>query len=383
MGQTTIKDVARRAGFSFQTVSLVLNHPEKVARTTRATIEAAMRDLDFVPSLAARALRKKPSRSIACVSCLEPCPIALQSGTALSLCFDALSCAEPVSTSAESALGAEATDDGSDPLPETDTGLVLQAFAQVTDQHGYTLIHRRCRSDDPGSPARIASLVSEARVDGLVVFAERRDDPLIALLQAKRFPFVVFGLDVPGAHCAVRADRDAVHEAVAYLARTGSRAIGFLKGDGRRLHTASERFRGYRDALAEAGLPPRDDLVVPCDWTSGGGYRATLELFDRSARPDAIVAADDRVAFGVLKALHDRGVAVPGAVRVVGFDNLAQGAYTIPSLTSIAVPTLAMVRFAFATLAAVIAGTRAPDDLARALFPTRLVLRDSTATRAP
>jgi LacI family transcriptional regulator len=69
MGQTTIKDVARRAGFSFQTVSLVLNHPEKVARTTRATIEAAMRDLDVVPSLAARALRKKPSRSIACVSC--------------------------------------------------------------------------------------------------------------------------------------------------------------------------------------------------------------------------------------------------------------------------------------------------------------------------
>jgi len=349
MGQTTIKDVARRAGFSFQTVSLVLNHPEKVARTTRATIEAAMRDLDFVPSLAARALRKKPSRSIACVSCLGP----------------------------------ETADDGSDPMPETDPGPVLQAFAQVTDQHGYTLIHRRCRSDDPDGPARIASLVSEARVDGLVVFAERRDDPLIALLQAKRFPFVVFGLDVPGAHCAVRADRDAIHEAVAHLARTGSRAIGFLKGDGRRLHTASERFRGYRDALAEAGLPPRDDLVVPCDWTSGGGYRATLDLLDRSAPPDAIVAADDRVAFGVLKALHDQGVAVPGAIRVVGFDNVAQGAYTIPSLTSIAVPTLAMVRFAFATLAAVIAGTRPPDDLARALFPTRLVLRDSTATRAP
>ncbi|MGH1590445.1 LacI family DNA-binding transcriptional regulator [Methylobacterium phyllosphaerae] len=67
MGQTTIKDVARRAGVSFQTVSLVLNHPEKVARTTRETIETAMRDLDFVPSLAARSLRKKPSRSIACV----------------------------------------------------------------------------------------------------------------------------------------------------------------------------------------------------------------------------------------------------------------------------------------------------------------------------
>ncbi|MCJ2073336.1 LacI family transcriptional regulator [Methylobacterium sp. J-030] len=341
MGQTTIKDVARRAGFSFQTVSLVLNHPEKVARTTRATIEAAMRDLEFVPSLAARALRKKPSRSIACVGC----------------------------------LGLETPDDEPDSMPEADPGLVLQAFAQVTDQHGYTLIHRRCRSDDPESRARIASLVSEARVDGLVVCAERRDDPLIALLQARRVPFVVFGLDVPGAHCAARADRDAVHEAVAYLARTGSRAIGFLGGE-----RAAERFRGYRDALAEAGLPLRADLVAACDWTPAGGYRATLALLDGPSRPDAIVAANDRVAFGVLKALHDRGVRAPGEIRVVGFDNVAQGAYAIPSLTSIAVPTLDMVRFAFATLVAVIEGTRAPDDLAQKRFPTRLVLRESTDT---
>jgi len=343
MGQTTIKDVARRAGFSFQTVSLVLNHPEKVAQTTRATIEAAMRDLEFVPSLAARALRKKPSRSIACVSC----------------------------------LGAETADDGVDPAPEADQGLVLQTFAQVTDQHGYTLIHRRCRSDDPENRARIGSLVSEARVDGLVVFAERRDDPLIALLQAKRVPFVVFGLDVPGAHCAVPADRDAVHEAVTYLVRTGSRAIGFLGGA-----RAAGRLRGYRDALAEADLPLDADLVVACDGTSAGGYRATLALLDRSSRPDAIVAANDRAAFGVLKALHDRGVPVPGAIRVVGFDNIAQGAYAIPSLTSIAVPTLDMVRFAFATLVAVIEGTRPPDDLAWKLFPTRLVLRESTAVPA-
>lgn len=377
MGQTTIKDVARRAGFSFQTVSLVLNHPEKVAGTTRATIEAAMRDLDFVPSLAARALRKKPSRSIACVSCLEPSPTDLQACASLSPCSDALPCAEPVSSSAEGAPGAE-TPDAPDPMPETDLGLVLQAFAQVTDQHGYTLIHRRCRSDDPDGRARIANLVSEARVDGLVIFAERRDDPLIALLKAKHVPFVVFGLDVPGAHCAARADRDAVHEAVAFLARTGSRAVGFLGGT-----HAADRFRGYRDALAEAGLPLRADLVVACDWTSAGGYRAALALLDRPSRPDAIVAANDRVAFGVLKALHDRGVRVPGEIRVVGFDDVAQSAYAIPSLTSIAVPTLDMVRFTFTTLVAVIEGTRPPDDLARKLFSTRLVLRESTAAQVP
>jgi LacI family transcriptional regulator len=345
MGQMTIKDVARRAGVSFQTVSLVLNHPEKVARTTRATIEAAMRELDFVPSLAARSLRKKPSRSIACVF----------------------------------SVGAQPYDDVSGLMQETYQGLVLQTFAHVTDQHGYTLVHRRWRGDDPDGLSRIASLVSEARVDGIVVLADRRDDPLIALLQAKRFPFVVFGLDVPGTHFAMRAERDAVYEAVRHLIQAGSRSICFYKGerDGR-LRTVAERYRGYQDALAEAGLDLREDLVVPCDWSSESGYRVTLDLLARRSRPDAIVAADDQVAFGVLKALHESGVRVPEAMRVVGFDNFVQGAYTVPSLTSVEVPTLDMVRFAFATLVEVIEGTRPPDDLAQRLFPTRLVVRDST-----
>jgi LacI family transcriptional regulator len=350
MGQMTIKDVARRAGVSFQTVSLVLNHPEKVARTTRETIEAAMRELEFVPSLAARSLRKKPSRSIACVF----------------------------------SVGAQPYDDLSGMMQETYQGIVLQTFAHVTDQHGYTLVHRRWRSNDPDGLSKITSLVSEARVDGIVVFADRRDDPLVAMLQAKKFPFVVFGLDVPGAHFAMRAERDAVYEAVRYLAGTGSRAICFFKGerDGRRLRTVTERLRGYQEALAEAGLPLREDLVVLCDWNSESGYRTALGLLDRPSRPDAIVAANDRVAFGVLKALHERGVRVPDEIRVVGFDNFVQGAYTIPSLTSIEVPTLDMVRFAFATLVEVIEGTRASDDLAQKLFPTRLVIRDSTEATA-
>jgi len=348
MGQMTIKDVARRAGVSFQTVSLVLNHPEKVARTTRETIEAAMRELDFVPSLAARSLRKKPSRSIACVF----------------------------------SVGAQPYDDLSGMMQETYQGIVLQTFAHVADQFGYTLIHRRWRSDDPDGLGKISSLVSEARVDGIVVFADRRDDPLIALLQAKRFPFFVFGLDVADTHYAMRAERDAMYQMVRYLARTGSTSICFFKGerDGRRLRAVTERLRGYQEALAEAGLPLRDDLVVPCDWNSESGRRVTLGILERQSRPDAIVAANDRVAFGVLKALHDHGVRVPEDIRVVGFDNFVQCAYTIPSLTSIEVPTLEMVRFAFSTLVDLVEGTRPSDDLAQKLFPTRLVFRDSTGS---
>jgi len=351
MGQTTIKDVARRAGVSFQTVSLVLNHPQKVARTTRETIETAMRDLDFVPSLAARSLRKKPSRSIACVFAPAPEPAA----------------------------------DGGRPGETADHGHVLRTFGTVTDRQGYTLVHRCRRADDPDGPGRIAGLVSEARVDGLVVFAEDRDDPLIGLLQAKRCPFVVFGLEVPGTHYVALAERDAVHGAVRHLIAAGSRSICLLAGDARRPAAATERFRGYRDALAEAGLPLRDALVVSCDGTAAGGYRAARALLEAGpgARPDAVVAASDRVAFGALRALHEGGVRVPAEIRVVGFDNLSQGAYAVPSLTSVDVPVLDMVRSAFATLVELIEGTRAPDDLAQTLFPARLVVRESSAPAAP
>lgn len=351
MGQTTIKDVARRAGVSFQTVSLVLNHPQKVARTTRETIETAMRDLDFVPSLAARSLRKKPSRSIACVFAPAPEPAA----------------------------------DGGRLGETADHGHVLRTFATVTDRQGYTLVHRCRRADDPDGPGRIAGLVSEARVDGLVVFAEDRDDPLIGLLQAKRCPFVVFGLEVPSTHYVALAERDAVHGAVRHLIAAGSRSICLLAGDARRPAAATERFRGYRDALAEAGLPLRDALVVSCDGTAAGGYRATRALLEAGpgARPDAVVAASDRVAFGVLRALHEGGVRVPAEIRVVGFDNLSQGAYAVPSLTSVDVPVLDMVRSAFATLVELIEGTRPPDNLAQTLFPARLVVRESSAPAAP
>ena len=346
MSQVTIKDVARHAGVSFQTVSLVLNHPEKVAKTTRETIEATMRDLDFVPSLAARALRKKSSKSIACVF----------------------------------SVGAQPYDAVSGFMQETYQGIVLQTFAHVTDRYGYTLIHRRWHSEEPDGISKITALVNEARVDGIIVLADRRDDPLIAALQAKKFRFFVFGLDVPGVSFAMRAEGDAVRHVVGHLAATGCRSICLFKGarDGRQLPSVADRLAGYREALAAAGLPFRDELVVACDWNSESGYRTMHRLLDHGPRMDAIVAANDRVAFGILKALHERGVRVPQDISVVGFDNFVQCAYTVPSLTSIENPTLDMVECAVSTLIEMIEGTRLPDDRVQKRFPTRLVLRDST-----
>ncbi|MGT2481638.1 LacI family DNA-binding transcriptional regulator [Methylobacterium oryzae CBMB20] len=354
MGQTTIKDVARRAGVSFQTVSLVLNHP----REGRPDHARDHRDGHARPGL-----RAQPRRPVPAQEAQSQHRLRVRSGAG------ARRRRVPARTR----------------RPSTATSCRPSAPSPTSRATPWSTA--AAAAADPDGLSRIASLVSEARVDGLAVFAEGRDDPLIGLLQAKRCPFVVFGLDVPGTHFAARAERDAVRGAVRHLIAAGSRSICLLAGDGRCPPAVTERFRGYREALAEAGLPLRDDLVVPCDGTSAGGYRAARALLERpeigaGSRPDAVVAASDRAAFGVLKALHEGGVRVPAEIRVVGFGNLTQAAYAVPSLTSVDVPTLDMVRFAFATLVELIEGTRAPDDLAQKLFPTRLVVRESSAAAA-
>jgi len=346
MPQVTIKDVARHAGVSFQTVSLVINHPEKVAKRTREAVESSMRELAFVPSLAARSLRNIPSKSIACVF----------------------------------STGAQPFDDRTPEVQETYQGFVLQTLAHVCDRHGYTLVHRQWRSDVPQSLAAVSNLVSESRVDGIIVLADRRDDPLVSILRARGSPFVVFGLDIPDVDYVTRADYSSLKTIVGFLQQTGCQRLAYLFGErkGYRSPASEARVQGFKDGLRDAGIDASDAILTPCDWTSESGYQETIKVLKGPKRPDAIVAANDRAAFGVLKALHDSGVSVPDEISVVGFDNFLQGRYAIPSLTSFTMPLHAMVELSFSILVQKVAQKNAMLPAIQRAFEGRLVLRDST-----
>jgi LacI family transcriptional regulator len=162
--------------------------------------------------------------------------------------------------------------------------------------------------------------------------------------------------------------------ATAHLAGLGHRRIATVTGPSHRRVVAS-RLRGYRDALAAAGLAADPAIVEESDWTSAGGHAATMRLLDRDPAITAIFAQSDLIAVGVLSALHQRGLAVPGDCAVVGCDDLPLVAHTIPPLTTVHVPFYETGERAVALLLDRIAGRDAGPE--RVLLPVELVVRAS------
>jgi LacI family transcriptional regulator len=159
-----------------------------------------------------------------------------------------------------------------------------------------------------------------------------------------------------------------------HLAGLGHRRIATVTGPSHRLVVAS-RLRGYREALAAAGLPADPALVDEGDWTAAGGHAATGRLLDRDRRITAIFAQSDQMAVGVLSALHQRGLRVPDDCAVVGCDDLPLVSHTIPPLTTVHVPFYETGERAVALLLDRIAGREEGPD--RVLLPVELVVRAS------
>ncbi len=163
--------------------------------------------------------------------------------------------------------------------------------------------------------------------------------------------------------------------ATRHLAELGHRRIGAIGGP-ERFWSANARLDGYRTALMRSGLPVDEDLVVRGEFAVPAGRDLTHRLLDRAAPPTAIVAGNDNQAFGVLQALSERGLRVPGDVSVVGFDD-AVAAWTTPPLTTIRQPLAAMTAAAFRMLRMDADGVTAQPQHVE--LATALVARESTA----
>jgi DNA-binding LacI/PurR family transcriptional regulator/signal transduction histidine kinase len=154
----------------------------------------------------------------------------------------------------------------------------------------------------------------------------------------------------------------------------GRRRIAFIRGPPTN-NEAEVRFNAYRSSLARHGLAYDEAYVATGDFNRGSGIRAVQTLLDeRHLRPDAVVAANDLMALYAMRELHRRGFDVPGEVAVVGFDDVADGVSTIPSLTSVRQPLDTLGRAALHRLVALMRGERVPET---ETFPARMVIRRS------
>jgi len=322
-------DVARLAGVSSQTVSRVSNGHPGVIGTTREQVLAAMQALGYRPNSAARALRYGRFNTLGVIL-----------------------------------FG----------LSSTGNSRTVEAIATQAAAEGYaiTLIPVEVPTQDNvlGAFTRLGELA----VDGVIVIIEVHllDSNTVALPPGVHV--VVVDSDAGDRYQVVDTDQaDGARQAVRHLLELGHRTVWHVAGPAESFASV-RRANAWRAVLEEAGCPVPP--VERGDWSADSGYRAGRRLAKR-ARCTAIFAANDQMALGVLRALHERGRSVPDEVSVVGFDDLPDAGSYLPPLTTVHQDFAEVGRRCVQALLRQLRDGHAEPGTD--LVPTRLVIRSSTA----
>lgn len=332
LGPAGILDVARKAGVSASTVSRSLRGSAKVSARTRERVLRAAAELEYVPSPAASRLASGRTSAIGVIV-----PFATR------WFFS------EVLTGVEGALR----------------------------EAGYDLLLYNV--GDPGGRSRFfGTMPLRRRVDAVLAVASSLNPAEQQALRALGVPLAVVGGAVEGFGRVGVDDRAGAGMAVRHLVLLGHRDIVMISGEpadpvGRA--TTAARRAGFTDALAEAGLPGGRDRVVAEPWGLAGGMQAAEQLLGRRRFPTAIFAESDEMALGALQVLRRAGLAVPGRVSVIGFDDHEMA--PAGDLTTIAQPARQQGELAARWLLDVLAGDGdgpGPD----LVLPTRLVVRGTT-----
>ena len=331
--RATMKHVAERAGVSIKTVSNVVNGHAHVTDQTRRRVQAAIDDLGFVPNGTARSLRSGRSGVVALA------------------------------------------------LPELHAPYFAELAHHVVraaHARGWTILVDETRGE-LHQERLAASGIRPQLIDGLIfspLALQARDLPA----DGTRPPMVLLGERVTGAVVdLVTVDNAAVAAmAVEHLVGLGRRRLAAVGVQATIVaETSRLRLRGYRQALERAGLPPEPLEVQVQRWHRADGAEAARVLLAAPHPPDGVVCFNDLLALGLLRGLADAGVRVPDDIAVIGVDDVDDGRYARPSLSTVALDKQGIADAAVELLAARIEGDDSPARTVLAAH--QLVVRESTA----
>ncbi len=349
----TIYDVARVAGLSIASVSRVLNGQRNPRQETRDRVLRAVAELGFVPDSAARALSARLKEVIGVVV------------------------RRPRWT--ESTMFAD--EDENLQFPD----MINRGMEIVAQRHGFDLLVRSVGLDEPDAGRRIFALARKS--DGLILH-DRILSPEELDRLSRQIPVVTLA-GLPTATTAnVHGDNDSGMRALArhLIFDHGYRTLGYLAG-----HDGSPDSLSRGQALADEASAAGVTLLTGEEWRgsyqAAGGARAIERLIAAGASlPRAIVCANDQSAIGVLHALAQHGIAVPGEVAVTGFDDMPVARHLRPQLTSVRQSIQDLGATAFETVYSMINRSPAGIDSARGrdiALPTLLIRRESCGCSRP
>jgi DNA-binding LacI/PurR family transcriptional regulator len=334
----SLKDVAALAGVSVKTVSNVVTGSTYVSPPTREKVERALAALDYRPNLSARNLRKGRTGVIALA------------------------------------------------LPELDAPYFSELTRFVIDaaaEHGWTVLIEQT-DGDPDREREVLNGIREQRIDGLI-FSPITVGPEELTARTDTTALVLLGervLDGPTHHVAIDNQRAAreLTEHLLSLGHTRIAAIG--RQDNPNANTAHLRLAGYRQALEAAGLGYEEALapLTPA-YRRADGARLMRYLLDLPVPPQAVFCCNDLLALGALRTALSSGLRVPEDVAIAGWDDIEDGRYSTPTLTTVSPDKEQIAHVAVDMLAAQINGTRPGRRGAGVREVTadcRLVVREST-----
>lgn len=332
----TLRQVARQLNLSITTVSRALDGYDDVAESTRRRVQRVARAMGYVPSRAARQLRRQRSDIIGYVIPTESPRFT-----------------DPFFSEFIAGLGDEAASRDLDLLVSTappDTRSEKDIFTRW---------------------------VQSRLVDGVVLSRMRVRDWRVHFLVKNAFPFVVHG------HTRTRGDfplidldaRAGFKQLVEHLAGHGHRRIAYI-GAPARFTLQADRFAGYQDGLAAVGIEFDPALVQRGDLTRQGGYQATLQLLQLPAPPTAILGVNDLTALGAMRAARERGLVVGRDLAVAGYDGTDDAEHAQPPLTTLRQPVYETARRLVSMLTAVISGQ--PLTEPEVILKPELIVREST-----
>lgn len=304
----TIKDIAEMAGVSITTVSRVLNNNQWVADKTKAKVDKVIKENNFSPNLVARGMISKKTHMLAVVVSDITNPYFV---------------------------------------------MLVEQIEKVCLQANYKVMLFDTQSANKGSNGAVPHIdeniftsVISSQLDGVIILGGEIDylvvpESYLAALKTltETIPTVVVGRTIAQLdYCCIQRDQTHSVELVTqHLIDKGYQKIAFVGGS-EKVYITKQRIKAFKEQLAKAGLTADDNLIMPTNFYLQHGYQAAERLLkqsQKSALPDAILAINDQVAIGVIRALKDNNISVPQDIAIASCEYFPGSEYYVPRITTV------------------------------------------------
>ncbi len=326
----TIRDVARHAGVSHQTVSRVINNKGEISAATRQRVLDTMAELDYRPSRIAQSLTTRRTFS---VGLLVP------------------NIANPFYSE------------------------IVQGAQEIAEAQDYNIF--LCNTLwEPDKELSLLNSLAAHEVDGIIINSSRIDDEALLEFARQHRPVVVSGRTITGTGISqVELDNESGAQMIAeYLAEKQHKAVGVLSGP----KVASTMSNSLRldpliRKMGDYGLPPHEEWIVHTALNAAGGYQAALRLLKQHPELTAIVGHNDLMAIGAMRACHELGLRVPEDCAIVGYNDIELAAMVSPALTTVHINRRSLGEALMERLLAMI--QRPEDDFPPLILPRGKLIR--------